>query len=481
MEEDSSVSPSVSSQALDRSSFDESFEVLAVRVPARQTGQFLKQLKNQLLNIARRKNVEAITGDTANHILLARSLEGDIARLPSAEKAWLDSQLGPEVRIESVTVQLGYEHFTVDEILKKMLPAGVDIPGSFEQAGHVVHLNLRDSQLPFRFLIAQVMLDKNKSVRTVINKTGKIETEFRTFPMEHLAGDPETVVQLKEQNCIFEFEYKDVYWNSRLQMEHGRLIDALFLHPVASSSEMSTPKFIIADATCGVGPFSVPIIKHGTKIVSHANDLNPQSVRWLRRNAEINKLETVELELLEPFGDRFAPTIDGTRLLIHQPGCARVFIRSLFEHRHPVTHSIFNLPATGVELLDCYRGLDFEGAGLPQPLVSCYTFSDAVVDSDGPDGCVADLLARLATVLAVPLSSLRYVREPGSAEVQRKLPLASPQVSEMVLAAENSREGAAVAIRLVRNVAPTRHMFCVCFRAPRVGSGQPIEKRVRVV
>ncbi|CAE7848626.1 unnamed protein product, partial [Symbiodinium sp. KB8] len=56
-----------------------------------------------------------------------------------------------------------------------------------------------------------------------------------------------------------------------------------------------------------------------------------------------------------------------------------------------VTHAVFNLPAAGVELLDCFRGLDYPSAGLPTPLVCCYTFSDATVDSGGSDGCVADL------------------------------------------------------------------------------------------
>ena len=38
--------------------------------------------------------------------------------------------------------------------------------------------------------------------------------------------------------------------------------------------------------------------------------------------------------------------------------------------RHPVTHAIFNLPAAGVELLDCFRGLNYAQHGLPRPLVA---------------------------------------------------------------------------------------------------------------
>lgn len=35
----------------------------------------------------------------------------------------------------------------------------------------------------------------------------------------------------------------------------------------------------IVDLTCGVGPFSVPLIKNNKKVI--ANDLNPDAVKYL--------------------------------------------------------------------------------------------------------------------------------------------------------------------------------------------------------
>ena len=65
----------------------------------------------------------------------------------------------------------------------------MDLPTSFETIGHVAHVNLRNEYEPFKYKIAQIILDKNPIIKTVVNKVGNIESEFRTFKMELLAGE----------------------------------------------------------------------------------------------------------------------------------------------------------------------------------------------------------------------------------------------------------------------------------------------------
>ena len=43
-----------------------------------------------------------------------------------------------------------------------------------------------------------------------------------------------------------------------------------------------------------VGPFSIPMVKLTNGLVSHANDLNPSSIHWLKKSVEMNKLPQVE-------------------------------------------------------------------------------------------------------------------------------------------------------------------------------------------
>jgi len=85
------------------------------------------------------------------------------------------------------------------------------------------------------------------------------------------------VTEVKQYGATFRLDYGLVYWNSRLEHEHIRLV-SLF-----------KKGDVICDMFAGIGPFSIPAAQKGC--VVYANDLNPDSVHYLRTNAKINKVE----------------------------------------------------------------------------------------------------------------------------------------------------------------------------------------------
>ena len=128
--------------------------------------------------------------------------------LPQHLREWAKSEWATPM---TSTITLGYDRLTVEQVLRQMLPPEIkEVPTGFETAGHVAHLNLRDDLLPFKRLIARVILDKNARLRSVVNKTASIATQFRTFPMELLAGDPDLTVELKEHGATFRFDFSKV-------------------------------------------------------------------------------------------------------------------------------------------------------------------------------------------------------------------------------------------------------------------------------
>jgi len=96
-------------------------------------------------------------------------------------------------------IELGYEHLTASQILNVLLPDEDkrEIPSSFETVGHIAHMNLpEEMSQKNKSIIAQVILDKNPSIRTVLTKIGTISGTFRNFEMQILAGDSDTLVEL---------------------------------------------------------------------------------------------------------------------------------------------------------------------------------------------------------------------------------------------------------------------------------------------
>lgn len=252
-----------------------------------------------------------------------------------------------QAEVVPYVLKLGYEYYTAEEVLRRLLPEGVDVPGSFETVGHIAHLNLRDEHEPYKHVIGQVILDKSPSIKTVVNKVGTIDSTFRFFAMEVLAGEQSTLVQVKEEGCRFEFDYAKVYWNSRLQFEHARLV------------KLFSKGQRICDVFCGVGPFALPSARKGCTV--YANDLNPESIKWLTHNSSLNK-------------------IPKERLLIHNID-GREFMRQSLEtlrakegEEAAFDHYVMNLPAIAYQFLDVMAELVNEGKIVKPCRVHCYTF-----------------------------------------------------------------------------------------------------------
>lgn len=332
---------------LDKALFKKTLQVVGVRVEAKKIGKVVKALHGHLLNRPRLRNVvpDPTNPDpyknSSSKLVLLNEKVSDMDTLTP-----LNEDLVAFLKQESLSfvrhaIELDYSYFPVDHVLAQILPEGLDIPSSFESVGHIAHLNLRDGHLPYKHIIGQVILDKNAQIRTVVNKTDNIETQFRTFPMEILAGDDDLNVEVHESKAAFRFNYAEVYWNSRLQQEHLRMIRQI------------KPKDVVCDMMCGIGPFAIPLALTGCRV--YANDLNPRSFHYLSENIKLNKVDS----LVQAYN------LDG-----------REFVTKLLAEKTQFTQVLMNLPAIALEFLDVFPGkFDFWQGELP--FIHCYCFSNA--------------------------------------------------------------------------------------------------------
>ncbi|KAL7722541.1 tRNA (guanine(37)-N(1))-methyltransferase [Entamoeba marina] len=240
-----------------------------------------------------------------------------------------------QLKLQETQIELNIDNFTVTEVMKKYIPNNITLPTSFETVGTLAHLNLHDDQMPYKNIIGEAFLIKNyPRIQTVITKLAEITNEFRTFPLEVIAGVDTTEVTVICHGVKFMLDFAECYWNTRLETEHIKIIDQM------------KPGEILCDAFAGVGPFAIPAALKGVKV--YANDLNPAAVKYMKINASSNKAE-VQCYNMD----------------------ARLFLEQMvLTDKIQPNFILMNLPATAVEFLDVIPKLK-----LHHCLIHCYGFS----------------------------------------------------------------------------------------------------------
>ncbi|KXT03613.1 hypothetical protein AC578_10017 [Pseudocercospora eumusae] len=428
--------------SLDRSFFQRTIELRAARVFQNQN---IFKVRSAL-----EKSKDALTRERLGSV----QPDPDVERAKAGMKCIL---LRPEIATNYSSVvtelaqqglisiipyqlKLDYHYWTYHDIMSSILPEDEqgEIPSGFSQVGHVAHLNLRDEYIKYKNIIAEILIDKNPGVRTVINKIDDVgeENEYRTFKYEVLAGPDDLNVTISEENCTFKFDYSKVYWNSRLNTEHRRL--------VSSFAEGEA----VCDVMAGIGPFAVPAGKK--RIFVWANDLNPDSYTSMLDAIKRNKVQ----DYVRPFnedGRTFIRTAvaelaktDHAVDIMSKPSRkdkdkhAKAEVLETIKQPRTFQHFVMNLPATATTFLPSFIGLyppsvrEMLPADAKMPLIHVYCFSTKSDDNVEEGYKICKELS----------DQLQCDMKPG-------------KISE-----------GKVEIHDVRDVAPKKRMFCASFRLP---------------
>ncbi|PFH52241.1 hypothetical protein AMATHDRAFT_140328 [Amanita thiersii Skay4041] len=423
---------------LNRDLFRKSLPVLAARVPPSKTGSVLKAqpMKNALLDLPRIRTVASDPSKPdGDRLVLLRF--ADQVDLPADTREFLNKEANG---LTIYPVELTYNYWTADQILHSILPEELceGSPSGYAMTGHIAHLNLNAEYLPYKYIIGQVILDKNKGIKTVVNKLDSIDTTFRFFKMELLAGDPNYVVEHHESDCRFIFDFTKVYWNSRLHTEHDRLVQKFAAEDV------------VADVFAGVGPFAVPAGKKGCAVL--ANDLNPESAKYLRKNVDDNRVtdfvrvfcedgrDFIRAAVSRVFNEPFAPYVgpplsrtahDKMRRRARAEGVVTDTTKVDMLPRRRIAHFVMNLPDTAIQFLDAFRGIlsnaseDLREIYDIMPMIHCHCFTRELEAEKAEE----DIRQRVEEQLGC-------------------------EISEQV------------ELHLVRSVAPNKEMYCISFRLP---------------
>ena len=239
--------------------------------------------------------------------------ENDITEIPLLEQ--------PDPELAGTLKALGGEivddrdyapRDTFRDIHKEILDA-IDVPEEmkeklpkrWEQLGHVLILKLDDDLEDWLEEIA-VTYAKVLDVDTVLQDTGGVQGQFREPVMELLMGDNTETVHL--ENSI-----KYCLDAGKIMFSSGNVDERIRMASICPPGET------VVDMFAGIGYFTLPMAVHSepAKIIAH--EINPNSHKYLKMNAQLNGVTKIVepvladcLEAEEGIADRIVMGYVGT-------------------------------------------------------------------------------------------------------------------------------------------------------------------------
>ncbi|MAG10822.1 hypothetical protein CMI44_00720 [Candidatus Pacearchaeota archaeon] len=158
-------------------------------------------------------------------------------------------------------------------------------PRAFDFLGNIAIVNFpKGFRQSKKKKYAQELMQKNKSITTILEKAGKVSGRLRKPKLKHVAGKKTKEVLYKENNCVFRFNVDTTYFSPRLSNERKE---------IASKIKKGEKVLVIF---AGVSPYSIVIAKNSKAEKIYSNEINREANKYAKLNIELNTVkDKVEL------------------------------------------------------------------------------------------------------------------------------------------------------------------------------------------
>jgi tRNA (guanine37-N1)-methyltransferase len=150
---------------------------------------------------------------------------------------------------------------------------------SFDLIGDIAIIEIPEDLRSRKKDIARGVMKSHKHVKTILMKSGERKGPFRLRELTKIIGK-DTVTEHREHGCTFRLDVETCYFSPREATERQRVVEKV--HPGEDVLVMFA----------GIGPYSVVIAKKqpGVRKV-YSIEINPECIKYLRENIEINKVK----------------------------------------------------------------------------------------------------------------------------------------------------------------------------------------------
>jgi tRNA (guanine37-N1)-methyltransferase len=151
------------------------------------------------------------------------------------------------------------------------------IYNSYDVVGDIAIIKVPDGKLETAKKASDVVMAVYRNLKAVYLQTSRIEGDFRTRQLVHLAGDNTAVTYHKESHCVFKVDVEKCYFSPRLLNERARI------------AKLVTDGEVIVNMFAGVGCFSILSAKN-KNVKVYSIDVNPTAVEYMHENVRINRV-----------------------------------------------------------------------------------------------------------------------------------------------------------------------------------------------
>lgn len=179
---------------------------------------------------------------------------------------------------------MSFKSQLVDKVGSELTREEIElIPGGFQKVGDKIIINLSKELEEKYHIIGEGILRVFPAIKSVFVKVGEITGELRRPQIELIAGEDDSVVENLENGVWYVYDAKKIMFAKGNVSERGRL------PKLVSDGE------VIVDMFIGIGYFSLPIAKLAKPKKIYGIDLNKDSIFWLKRGIEKNKITNIEV------------------------------------------------------------------------------------------------------------------------------------------------------------------------------------------
>ncbi len=190
------------------------------------------------------------------------------------------------------------------------------LSSGFDMVGDIAILRIDARLASKKQVIASTLLQRNRTIKTVLGQSSPVSGEYRVRDLEHLAGEKKTVTTHREHGCVFEVDLSKVYFSPRLSTERLRIAQ------LVSAGE------VVVNMFAGVGAFSIVIAKKTPVAKVFSIDVNPSAYELQVKNVGLNRVEGRVVPMLGDSGRIILSSLKGVadRVLMPLPEGAQRFL-----------------------------------------------------------------------------------------------------------------------------------------------------------